>query len=83
MFSLIFVAVKTTKIMDQTSFSINHYKLTGFVYDERMVEHKCLWDLKYNEKPERFTCILERYISIFIKFVIICYFYVLNKFYFV
>ena len=35
---------------------------SGFVYDERMTEHKCLWDLKYNEKPERLTRIFERYV---------------------
>lgn len=34
---------------------------TGVIYDERMAEHKCLWDEKYNEKPERFTKILERF----------------------
>ena len=34
--------------------------ITGVVYDERMADHKCLWDLKYNEKPERFTSVLNR-----------------------
>lgn len=34
---------------------------TGIVYDDRMAEHKCLWDLNYNEKPERFTSVLKRY----------------------
>lgn len=33
---------------------------TGIVYDERMVEHKCLWDPNYPENPERFTRVLER-----------------------
>ncbi|XP_046454451.1 histone deacetylase 6-like isoform X3 [Daphnia pulex] len=33
---------------------------TGIVYDERMVEHQCLWDPNYPECPERFTRVLER-----------------------
>lgn len=34
---------------------------TGVIYDQRMgQEHRCLWDSKYNEKPERFACILKR-----------------------
>ena len=36
---------------------------TGVIYDEEMAEHKCLWDLNYNEKPERFIKILERYVK--------------------
>uniref|UniRef100_A0A0P6E2S0 Putative Histone deacetylase n=1 Tax=Daphnia magna TaxID=35525 RepID=A0A0P6E2S0_9CRUS len=33
---------------------------TGIIYDERMVEHQCLWDPNYPECPERFTRVLER-----------------------
>jgi hypothetical protein len=36
-------------------------KQTGIVYDRRMTEHKCIWDLNYPECPERFTRVLERY----------------------
>ena len=42
--------------------------VSGFVYDERMKEHKCLWDLKYNEKPERLTRVFERYIQCYVNF---------------
>lgn len=34
---------------------------TGIVYDERMIEHRCLWDSNYPERPERFTEVLKRY----------------------
>ncbi|XP_015110573.1 histone deacetylase 6 [Diachasma alloeum] len=33
---------------------------TGVVYDRSMAEHRCLWDDKYPECPERFTRVLER-----------------------
>lgn len=33
---------------------------TGLVYDERMAEHRCLWDEEFPECPERFTRVLER-----------------------
>uniref|UniRef100_A0A1B6DQI7 UBP-type domain-containing protein n=3 Tax=Clastoptera arizonana TaxID=38151 RepID=A0A1B6DQI7_9HEMI len=33
---------------------------TGIVYDELMIEHKCDWDTSHQERPERFTRILER-----------------------
>ncbi|XP_076053921.1 histone deacetylase 6 isoform X2 [Oratosquilla oratoria] len=33
---------------------------TAVVYDECMVEHKCLWDLNYPELPERFTSVINR-----------------------
>lgn len=33
---------------------------TGLVYDDRMAEHRCLWDVEYPECPERFTRVLER-----------------------
>ncbi|XP_069991653.1 uncharacterized protein HDAC6 isoform X4 [Penaeus vannamei] len=33
---------------------------TGLVYDERMAEHRCLWDANYPECPERLTHTLER-----------------------
>jgi hypothetical protein len=36
-------------------------KQTGIVYDRRMTEHKCIWDLNYPECPERFIRVLERY----------------------
>lgn len=35
---------------------------TGIVYDNRMAEHRCLWDPNYPECPERFTRVLERYV---------------------
>lgn len=33
---------------------------TGLVYDERMAEHRCLWDENYPECPERFTEVIGR-----------------------
>lgn len=33
---------------------------TGLVYDNRMAEHRCLWDANYPECPERFTRVMER-----------------------
>lgn len=33
---------------------------TGLVYDDRMAEHRCLWDPEFPECPERFTRVLER-----------------------
>ncbi|XP_075221474.1 histone deacetylase 6 isoform X2 [Lycorma delicatula] len=33
---------------------------TGLIYDDRMTEHRCLWDPNYQECPERFTCIIDR-----------------------
>lgn len=35
---------------------------TGIVYDNRMAEHRCLWDPNYPECPERFTRVIERYV---------------------
>ncbi|CAG7833830.1 unnamed protein product [Allacma fusca] len=35
-------------------------KTTGVIYDMRMVEHRCLWDDGYPEKPDRFTAIIQR-----------------------
>jgi len=34
---------------------------TGVVYDESMAEPKCLWDDQYNERPERYTRVIQRY----------------------
>ncbi|GAB6022029.1 Histone deacetylase 6 [Chamberlinius hualienensis] len=34
--------------------------VTGIVYDERMVEHHCLFDPEYPECPERFSFSLQR-----------------------
>ncbi|XP_057378320.1 histone deacetylase 6-like [Daphnia carinata] len=50
----------TKKIIWSSTFSRPPKMTTGITYDNRMVEHKCLWDLNYNEKPERFTSILRR-----------------------
>lgn len=33
---------------------------TGFVTEPRMAEHRCLWDDKYPECPERLIGIIER-----------------------
>lgn len=33
---------------------------TGLVFDNRMAEHKCLWDPEFPERPERFTRVIER-----------------------
>ncbi|XP_042878465.1 histone deacetylase 6-like isoform X3 [Penaeus japonicus] len=33
---------------------------TGLVYDERMANHRCLWDANYPECPERLTHTLDR-----------------------
>lgn len=33
---------------------------TGLIYDNRMSEHRCLWEPDYPECPERFTRVLER-----------------------
>ncbi|XP_076657244.1 histone deacetylase 6 isoform X2 [Halictus rubicundus] len=35
-------------------------KETGLVFDRSMVEHKCLWDPKYPECPDRMISILQR-----------------------
>ena len=35
-------------------------KPTGVVYDERLMEHKCLWDDEFPERPERFSAVVER-----------------------
>ncbi|CAG7786103.1 unnamed protein product [Allacma fusca] len=35
-------------------------KPSGVVYDMRMVEHHCLWDSSYPEKPERFSVVIQR-----------------------
>ncbi|XP_037936783.1 histone deacetylase 6 isoform X2 [Teleopsis dalmanni] len=35
-------------------------KPTGLVYDESMSQHRCLWDSKHPECPERFIRVLER-----------------------
>lgn len=36
---------------------------TGIIYDERMADHRCLWDSKFPECPERFTRVIERLIK--------------------
>ncbi|RZF39849.1 hypothetical protein LSTR_LSTR000497 [Laodelphax striatellus] len=33
---------------------------TGVVYDDRMVENRCLWDPNYQECPGRYTKVMER-----------------------
>lgn len=33
---------------------------TGIIYDDRMADHRCLWDSKFPECPERFTRVVER-----------------------
>lgn len=33
---------------------------TGIIYDDRMAQHRCLWDSKFPECPERFTRVVER-----------------------
>lgn len=33
---------------------------TGLIYDDRMIEHSCLWDPGHIEKPERYIHALER-----------------------
>ncbi|XP_051155205.1 histone deacetylase 6 isoform X2 [Leptopilina boulardi] len=33
---------------------------TGLVYDLTMIEHRCLWDLNYQECPDRFQKVLDR-----------------------
>ncbi|XP_039279130.1 histone deacetylase 6 [Nilaparvata lugens] len=33
---------------------------TGVVYDDRMVENRCLWDSNYQECPGRYTKVMER-----------------------
>lgn len=37
---------------------------TGIIYDDRMGDHRCLWDAKFPECPERFTRVVERYRNI-------------------
>lgn len=39
---------------------------TGLVYDNRMSQHRCLWDPKFPECPERFTRVMERYLLHFL-----------------
>lgn len=33
---------------------------TGLIYDETMAQHRCLWDDKHPECPQRFERVLER-----------------------
>lgn len=33
---------------------------TGFVTEPRMAEHRCLWDDKYPECPERLIGVIDR-----------------------
>lgn len=33
---------------------------TGLVTDAVMLEHRCLWDEQYPERPERLSCVLDR-----------------------
>lgn len=44
---------------------------TGIVYDNRMAEHRCLWDPNYPECPERFTRVIERYVYLHFKPVLL------------
>lgn len=37
-------------------------KMTGIVYDDSMLLHKCEWDEKYPENPDRYACVMERYL---------------------
>lgn len=41
---------------------------TGLVFDNRMAEHKCLWDAEFPERPERFTRVMERFKFFFFVF---------------
>ncbi|XP_050539319.1 histone deacetylase 6-like [Daktulosphaira vitifoliae] len=34
--------------------------MTGIVYDDKFVEHRCLWDDNYSENPSRYTSIIDR-----------------------
>ncbi|KAL4113721.1 hypothetical protein QTP88_017298 [Uroleucon formosanum] len=34
--------------------------MTGIVYDDNFITHKCLWDENYSENPQRYTSILDR-----------------------
>ena len=34
---------------------------TGVIYEDSMVQHKCLWDSTYPECPERFIKVLDKY----------------------
>ncbi|XP_014256161.1 histone deacetylase 6 isoform X1 [Cimex lectularius] len=36
------------------------YSGTGLVFDNKMIEHKCLWDENYPECPDRLTSIIHR-----------------------
>lgn len=40
---------------------------TGIVYDNRMAEHRCLWDQGYPECPERFTRVIQRYFNLLVS----------------
>ncbi|XP_035701530.1 histone deacetylase 6 isoform X3 [Folsomia candida] len=35
-------------------------KATGVVYDMKMLEHYCIWDPQYPEKPERLSAVIDR-----------------------
>lgn len=35
--------------------------MTGIIYDDNFILHKCLWDENYSENPHRYTSILHRY----------------------
>lgn len=41
-------------------------KGTGVVYDMKMLEHHCLWDPEYPEKPERLSAVINRSVIGFI-----------------
>ncbi len=45
----------------QTRDSKNHVRSsTALIYHDEMVDHKCLWDPNYPERPERFSRIMDR-----------------------
>ncbi|XP_054723790.1 histone deacetylase 6-like [Uloborus diversus] len=39
---------------------IDSSRKTGLVYDDRMIEHSCLWDPAHIERPERYMLSLQR-----------------------
>lgn len=44
---------------------------TAVIFDDYNVEHRCEWDPDHPERPERYTCIMDRYVFVFLKCYVI------------
>lgn len=42
---------------------------TGVIFDDYNIKHRCEWDPKHPECPERYLCVIDRYVLIRLAFV--------------